>query len=544
MLRDGFRVGLITVANNTHLEGGLIANTVTDENGNLIDQGNLSLTTKTLTVSNLNNNHDSISMGGGINASASSASLSAQYGGEERKGLTQATIGQGALTITEGTEPENLNRELTQASIVTEEHKVGGLNANLTVDTRMFSEKGRAEIEKDFKQGGILIETAVDVATSDKVNLTDYNAQVGTRNNYFEAAMSFAAENPALAQILMGDVEATDAQKQAAQAAYVDTISNQFGISREEAVLMINTNATDADGNAIAGGHVTGGENHGTIYVNAAVNTTGEQTSNTLGHETAHYLEDKGAITVSGAGTEDYANIMGEASSDYFSFSYSNQNTANQQVIMPTYDPISVSGNTDMFSGDDELGLVEYRREQVSRKVEYLPAHHKAEIVARDSASEFDQTYIDSFGQPADLGNGEYGYVMEGLNKNDKLVTTVNDPKTLDAYKGGLTVTHNSDPDDIARENKLMDQYSNDIKTQGGGANAPDYPSGPDTVKCYFGSCGFNFYNSNTDADAKAQNAGYKHNDNPNVKVPGAIPDERNQPKLLDNNGEVSVGLY
>ena len=197
----------VTVANNTHLEGGLIANATTDENGNLIDQGNLTLTTKTLTVANLNNEHDSISMGAGLNAGGNTVSISAQYGGEERKGLPQATIGQGALTITEGTEPENLNRELTQANIVTEEHTVGGLNANLTVDTRMFSEKGRASIQKDFIDTGLHAEelyTAVkETATTDQGILDTYGRVQELATN--RETMAALAAQEALHKQLIGD---------------------------------------------------------------------------------------------------------------------------------------------------------------------------------------------------------------------------------------------------------------------------------------------------------------------------------------------------
>jgi hypothetical protein len=177
-----------------------------------------------------------------------------------------------------------------------------------------------------------------------------------------------------------------------------------------------------------------------------------------------------------------------------------------------------------VFADGIDPAKTDYRREQVSRGVLFdgNPYQHKAEIVARDSVSDFDQKYIDGFGNPVDLGNGEYGYVMESLNKDGKLVPAINDYKTLDAYKNNEIVIHNSDPNNVNKENKLMDQYLMDKKIHIN--KLPDYPIPSETANCaLFGNCGNGFYNSNTDADTKAQNAGYAHKDNPAVKVPGAL---------------------
>ena len=168
----------ITVKKNTHITGALIA--TQDENGK--DLGNLNLTTKTLTYADLNNVNESssrstgISTSVGINSSANPADPAQQDApdaqGEDNlrvnttniqhsnsshydKSKTLATLGQGNINIADkenSGDLDRLNRDVDNVDkdIVSVDRSKG--NIDLTVDHRMLSEEGRAEIVNDFKE--------------------------------------------------------------------------------------------------------------------------------------------------------------------------------------------------------------------------------------------------------------------------------------------------------------------------------------------------------------------------------------------------------
>jgi murein DD-endopeptidase MepM/ murein hydrolase activator NlpD len=234
----------------------------------------------------------------------------------------------------------------------------------------MFSEEGRQSIKEDFKKTDMLVETAVDIATKESVGILDYNQQLGNRNKYFDASKQFVAENPDMANTL-NDPNATPAQKQVAMDTYVDTIAGKFGVSHEEAVLLIATNQPNANGEQVKGAHINDGANKGTIAVNDNTNNNALETANTLGHETTHYLNGQGVIGVSGGSSEEYANIMGAASSDYLSFNYSNQtgneyatgdnnNHVGNGMTTSVFNPVSVQDNTQVYLNAASEGRVEY----------------------------------------------------------------------------------------------------------------------------------------------------------------------------------------
>jgi filamentous hemagglutinin family protein len=172
-------------ADDTLLTGALIANATRDENGHLVDQGNLQLKTNTLVVNNLYdvdraktigaNLAVGINIGSGTkvqgtqtNAPAGTTSTGAAaaaskgnvplnsitagglYTGHVTERTTFATVGMGQVEVGgELLTTENgplVNRDVANTQVITRDQDIGGLNASVTVDGRWFSEAGRAEM--------------------------------------------------------------------------------------------------------------------------------------------------------------------------------------------------------------------------------------------------------------------------------------------------------------------------------------------------------------------------------------------------------------
>ena len=162
----------INVKKNTHITGALIA--TQDENGK--DLGNLNLTTKTLTYADLNNLNESSSRSTGIstsvginnndpaqtaqdakgedNLSVNTTNIQHSNSSHYDKSKTLATLGQGNINIADkenSGDLDRLNRDVDNVDkdIVSVDRNKG--NIDLTVDHRMLSEEGRAEIVNDIK---------------------------------------------------------------------------------------------------------------------------------------------------------------------------------------------------------------------------------------------------------------------------------------------------------------------------------------------------------------------------------------------------------
>lgn len=156
-------------AEDTVLDGGLIANAMRDATGKLVDQGNLNLTTNTLTFKNVGNKSESDQQGFNIGLSSSSApgqashpgavSLGATHSGHLTESQTLATLGQGQIVVksdavTGKDSLAGLNRDVGQTMLITQDQDTAALNANLTVDTRLFTEAGREQIAGEQKSLG------------------------------------------------------------------------------------------------------------------------------------------------------------------------------------------------------------------------------------------------------------------------------------------------------------------------------------------------------------------------------------------------------
>jgi len=166
-------------ADVTTLTGGMIANAIRDEDGSLSDLGNLNFATNTLVMNNLVDTDYAKQSGFNVSTSFSetqgvnnqgeveaynngSTTIGGHNNGHTKEQLTLATLGVGNVTVggqaISETEFADINRDVQNAQIITEDKVTGGLDASVTVDQRLFSEAGRNDIKQDEKELGLLMQ--------------------------------------------------------------------------------------------------------------------------------------------------------------------------------------------------------------------------------------------------------------------------------------------------------------------------------------------------------------------------------------------------
>lgn len=185
-------------ADHTVLTGGLIANAVRDADGQLLDQGRLTFVTRTLETHDLADSSDSDQRGfnlglslnlqadkdlkagatdaakastfadgpqGGNTADKSSRlqpgtlTIGATHTGHRMEGMTFATIGAGDVQVlsdaVSGRDSlAGVNRDVTNMQIITLDQDTRGLDASLSVDLRLLTPGGRAQIAEEQKNMG------------------------------------------------------------------------------------------------------------------------------------------------------------------------------------------------------------------------------------------------------------------------------------------------------------------------------------------------------------------------------------------------------
>ena len=167
----------INTNNNTDIKGAVIASGSYDENGNFIDNNNLSLNTKELDYKDINDFHIEETKGGGFSTSlgtdpdkgkaniapSGSTTISMKNTGSEKEQITRATIGNGNITIGGQTQSEDstlltgLNRDVNNGQKITKDLITGALDESVTIDNRIllgFIEQN--VYERDEKTGEIL----------------------------------------------------------------------------------------------------------------------------------------------------------------------------------------------------------------------------------------------------------------------------------------------------------------------------------------------------------------------------------------------------
>lgn len=200
-------------ANDTTLVGGLIANATRDDNGALVDRGNLDMQTETLTVQHLHDVDRSRTVGGSLGVSVSSVPASqakgtesnglppqqdknktpapvphntltagATYLGHDKVQATHATLGLGHIVVGGTTLTDDnavhpglgdLNRDLNLAQEITKDNDVGGLNFVTTIDLRLFSDSGLDDLLQEQKNAAGTIEKGVLAGSSTLISVFD-----------------------------------------------------------------------------------------------------------------------------------------------------------------------------------------------------------------------------------------------------------------------------------------------------------------------------------------------------------------------------------
>ncbi len=85
-------------------------------------------------------------------------SLTLKDTGHNREQITRATIGAGVIEVAQGSDLTGLNRDITKAQEITKDITTGTLDATASIDNRVFTSEGRAEIAREHKKAGSFIE--------------------------------------------------------------------------------------------------------------------------------------------------------------------------------------------------------------------------------------------------------------------------------------------------------------------------------------------------------------------------------------------------
>ena len=159
-------------ADKTTLKGAVVASATRNEDGSLTDNGTLNLATDELIIEDIKDKDHSENKGFDVSTSFGSsgddpkteknegyASGSTTVGltsdGHKKEQNTLATLGGGNITKRDGSAHEeglveSANSDLNNSQEITKDVKTGGLNASVTVDHRLASEKGRESIKTDL----------------------------------------------------------------------------------------------------------------------------------------------------------------------------------------------------------------------------------------------------------------------------------------------------------------------------------------------------------------------------------------------------------
>ena len=144
--------------------------------------------------------------------SLGTSSINASHSGHDYQATTQATIGDGAVVISDANALATVNRDVNTATNITKNQDIGGLNANLTVDSRLFTEAGRAQIKaeqadlgKNVVVTGKITGAGVGSSTAATVGLVTgdqtFEQAINTLLNPARAAQ-FVKDHPEMAALL------------------------------------------------------------------------------------------------------------------------------------------------------------------------------------------------------------------------------------------------------------------------------------------------------------------------------------------------------
>jgi|GEM_PF-3489316 len=346
--QSGITGGTVNItAKDTTLTGAVIA----AQNSQGEDNGQLTLTTGTLTVADIKDTDTSQNIGIGYSVSGlptgetskntdpdakdpmdpSQSTYSASFNGHDKQQTTNATIGLGNVTVA-GTnideQPEfaDLNRDTNNSQETTKDMERGGLDMSLTVDNRMLTEKGRDQIAEDILKSGMLVDTAVLAATTDRVGLSDFNEELGKTHKVYETVKEAIANDSTLAAQLQ-DPNLSAADKEVMLDQITHAVMSKLGYETEGYENKVFADETavaqDENGNlgAVAGFY---SEQTGDSYINDANISDTAGLVFVAGHESSHAMDDQDSqqtgITYSHDDKETYANNFGNNLGKYTDF--------------------------------------------------------------------------------------------------------------------------------------------------------------------------------------------------------------------------------
>ncbi|WP_429773912.1 polymorphic toxin-type HINT domain-containing protein, partial [Acinetobacter bereziniae] len=281
--------------------GGVIANATKNADGSLTDHGKLNYT-GALELKDIQDHRSesnrgfnvSTSMGTSIKGESKESSfhpsgsttVGLQSTGNEKEQLTKATMGQGTVKNT----TELTNRDINNTQEITRDQVTGLLNGSVTVDNRLLTESGRAQIiqeQKDLPQnskiiagstatGGLILGSGIVGLLDDKGSVQD--ATTLTKNN---ANIAYDAEMAANLQLIQDGISNNIVDNQKLINEYNDQLTKGTSIKNTDVSLvdgLFNENYLKADA-------TTNITNKTDIYLDKDAQ---KNTVNLVTHEDAH----------------------------------------------------------------------------------------------------------------------------------------------------------------------------------------------------------------------------------------------------------------
>ncbi|MDD5548625.1 MAG: hemagglutinin repeat-containing protein [Sulfurovaceae bacterium] len=346
----------ITVGGNTNLKGSLIAAGYYDENGNFIDNGNLNLTTNTLTFSNLNSSSYSTntSIGGGASLNqnkegevlpnASNVTYNASSALSYSASKTLATVGSGNLNITDKENSDDISKLNRDTSKINKELYSGGVSSDVsaTIDMRMFTEDGRKDIAEDIKKAGMVVSTIEMIATNATVDATDFFKEVEKKDITYETIKQRIQTDPELAKVLSNPALSEEA-KNVIINEVVSQVMIELGYTPTTNNLIATTEA-GRDGLQIKGFYSL---ETGEGYINDLYNLSNYDLLSTAGTETQRAIDAINGWDFSDESLRGdrslYAQDFGNTIADYTDFILSQNDYGS---LSTTINPIVTSSDT------------------------------------------------------------------------------------------------------------------------------------------------------------------------------------------------------
>jgi len=303
----------IDTQNSTTLRGATVA--AVDNQGS--DNGNLSLKTDTLEVSSLNNRKDSKSMSMGLNVglsgdSVSSVGIDFANDRSNSKTKTLGTIGEGSIEVAsvDKSNTRMLNRDIKDNEINIYDIQ-GHQGLKGTVDTRVFTKKGRTQIAEELTKSGMILNTIKLIATDKTVGVQEFFSETDKSNKTYEAVKKKIAEDPSLAAALQNE-KLNAKEKEVMLNDITNAVMTKLGYTTHENVIVANANDPRA-------GHISAESGTTKAYINDAnayVDSTGKLVT-VAGHETSHAIDAQSKKNYAEGTREGYATNYGENLANY-----------------------------------------------------------------------------------------------------------------------------------------------------------------------------------------------------------------------------------